>query len=117
MTKIFYKILKPSEWNEFESNASYVGTPLDLSDGFIHCSTASQLPATLSLYFQGLTELFLLELSEKSFSENLKWDLSTERGEEFPHIYKQSLSLDHILRKWTITGIGNGVFDMPTDLS
>ena len=45
MSKI-YKILTHTEW-EAANKLGHVKTELDDRDGFIHCSTAKQLPLTL----------------------------------------------------------------------
>ena len=46
-----YKILRISEWEDASRTGSIV-TEVDQNDGFIHLSTAVQLAATLSFFFQ-----------------------------------------------------------------
>ena len=50
MSKEFYKILTPEEW-ERASETGIIETDLDIKDGFIHLSTSRQLAATLAFYF------------------------------------------------------------------
>ena len=61
MSNKAYKVLKFNEWAEASSTGSII-TDLDKRDGFIHLSTASQLAATLSFYFQDSEEVILLQL-------------------------------------------------------
>ena len=50
MTNDVYKILTEEEWRQGQASSKII-TKLDLKDGFVHLSTASQLNASLSLYF------------------------------------------------------------------
>ena len=50
MTNDVYKILTEEEWRQGKASSKII-TKLDLKDGFVHLSTASQLNASLSLYF------------------------------------------------------------------
>ena len=50
MKENLYKILTPEEWNKSKISG-LITTELDQIDGFIHLSNASQLSATLALYF------------------------------------------------------------------
>ncbi len=45
-----YKVLTLNEWEKAQASGVII-TELDIKDGFIHLSTAAQLNATLSLYF------------------------------------------------------------------
>ena len=46
MNNNVYKILTHNQWNDSKKNG-YIITELDLKDGFVHLSTASQLSGTL----------------------------------------------------------------------
>ena len=49
-----YKALTLEEWERAQASG-IITTDLDKKDGFIHLSTATQLNATLSLYFSPQT--------------------------------------------------------------
>ena len=53
-----YKILRINEWKDASRTGSIVAE-VDQEDGFIHLSTAVQLAATLSFFFQdsGISKL------------------------------------------------------------
>ena len=61
MSNKAYKVLKSNEWAKALSTGTII-TDLDKRDGFVHLSTASQLAATLSFYFQDSVEVILLQL-------------------------------------------------------
>jgi len=85
MTDLIYKIVPRSEWEA--SAGDYDGSAHDKADGFLHFSTAAQLPDTLRLYYAGQTDLMLVAASVASLGAALKWEHSPTRGEAFPHLY------------------------------
>ena len=92
MTDKVYKVLRANEW-ETASNTGKIVTDLDNGDGFIHLSTAVQLAATLSFFFQDTDEVFLLQLDlEKLDKDKLLYE------EPYPNKGKRksALSLIHI---------------------
>ena len=46
-----YKIAPANLWREAERTGAFTGAPVDLADGFIHFSTASQVRETAALHF------------------------------------------------------------------
>ena len=62
------------------------GAPIDVADGFIHFSTASQVEKTAELYFAGVEGLWLLAFKTESFQSPLEWEPS-RGGDLFPHLY------------------------------
>jgi len=64
----------------------YGGSADDRRDGFIHFSTATQLPETARKHFFGQAGLLLIAIDADALGHALKWELS--RGDElFPHLY------------------------------
>lgn len=57
------------------------------AEGFVHCSTAAQLPATVGRYYTGRSDLVLLTLDTAALTADLVWEDTSGRGERFPHIY------------------------------
>jgi len=81
-----YKICSKAVWKEIQSLTSWGGSPHDLRDGFMHFSTADQLPGTLQKHYAGQTDLMLLTIEAESLGDALKWEPS--RGSDlFPHLY------------------------------
>jgi uncharacterized protein (DUF952 family) len=82
---LIYKIVPRAEW-EAESG-DYHGSAHDRADGFLHFSTAAQLPETLRLYYAGQDDLTLVAVAAEALGEKLKWEFSRSRNEDFPHLY------------------------------
>ncbi|KPD11261.1 DUF952 domain-containing protein [Phaeobacter sp. 11ANDIMAR09] len=92
---LIYKILRADEWSAFQSQGETLGAPIDLSDGFIHFSTAPQAAETAAKHFAGAEGLWLLAFDGSTMGEALKWEVS-RGGAEFPHLYRK-LALSEML--------------------
>ncbi|WP_088343088.1 MULTISPECIES: DUF952 domain-containing protein [Rhodomicrobium] len=85
MTLIF-KLCGRDEWRAAEAAGVYAGSADDLRDGFIHFSSAAQLPGTLAKYFAGRDDLVLVAVDADRLGGGLKWEAS-RGGALFPHFY------------------------------
>ena len=85
MTTI-YKICERTAWEEAQATGRFAGSPADSRDGFIHFSTAAQLPGTAAKHFAGLSDLMLVAVDGDALGGALKWEPS-RGGELFPHLY------------------------------
>ena len=81
-----YKILPRAEWIRAQNARRFDGSPVDLRDGFIHLSTATQAAETARLHFAGQEGLVLLQLDTASLGDALRWEPS-RGGQPFPHLY------------------------------
>jgi uncharacterized protein (DUF952 family) len=81
-----YKICERASWEQAEAQRLFVGSPADVRDGFIHFSTAAQLPGTAAKHFAGLSDLILVAVDADTLPPELKWETS-RGGELFPHLY------------------------------
>ena len=90
-----YKICRPDEWAAAERDGVFRGSPDDQRDGFIHFSTAAQVPGTVEKYFAGQPELLLIAINAHALGATLKWEPS-RGGALFPHLYGD-LSLAAVL--------------------
>jgi uncharacterized protein (DUF952 family) len=81
-----YKILPRSEWTAARAAGRFEGSAIDLQDGYIHLSTATQAAETARRYFLGLTDLVVLEIEGDDLGPALKWEPS-RGGDLFPHLY------------------------------
>lgn len=81
-----YKILPQADWDAARAAGTYGGSPVDLTDGFIHFSTAEQCQETARRHFHGQPDLVVLEVEGDDLGEALKWEPS-RGGELFPHLY------------------------------
>ena len=83
--KVVYKILAEPEWRAAHAAGVYAGSAADRRDGFIHLSTARQLPGTAAKHFAGQSDLLLIAFAEGDLL-GLRWEPS-RAGELFPHVY------------------------------
>ena len=81
-----YKVCAAPLWREAERTGSFRGAAIDLQDGYIHLSTATQVAETLAKHFAGQTGLLLIEVDTARLGEALKWEPS-RGGALFPHLY------------------------------
>jgi uncharacterized protein (DUF952 family) len=88
-----YKILTPKEFNSIFDKTHpnypiYYGSNLDNQDGFIHLSTAMQVPFTLEQFFHQEGVVHLLKVS---FSGRIKklvvFESPIDSTDLFPHLY------------------------------
>lgn len=83
--KIVYKILAEPEWRAAHVAGVFGGSAADRRDGFIHLSTARQLPGTAAKHFAGQPDLLLIAFAESDLT-GLRWE-SSRGGDLFPHVY------------------------------
>lgn len=83
---MIYKIFRGDEWAAFQQAGETLGAPVDLSDKFIHFSTASQAAETATKHFAGADGLMLLAVGADGLGDALMWEPS-RGGDLFPHLY------------------------------
>lgn len=81
-----YKILDRADWMAACDKGAYHGSADDLRDGFIHFSTAPQVPGTLERHFADAQNLVIAAFSAAAVGQGLRWEAS-RKGELFPHLY------------------------------
>lgn len=86
MTEIVYKICGRAAWEAARSAGRYGGSPADRRDGFIHLSTAPQLPGTARKHFSGREDLVIIAIDAIRLGDDLRWEPS-RGGQLFPHLY------------------------------
>ena len=82
---IYHMCLRP-EWELAVRSGVYLGSSQDRADGFIHFSTAAQLPESARRHRAGQTNLVLLAVDPHELGESLRWEPSRQ-GALFPHLY------------------------------
>lgn len=83
---LIYKVATRAQWQAAETTGTFTGAPVDLRDGYIHFSTAEQLPETLAKHFAGQRDLLLIEVEAEPLGDALRWEVS-RGGARFPHLY------------------------------
>ncbi|NVO55806.1 DUF952 domain-containing protein [Rhodobacteraceae bacterium B1Z28] len=85
---LIYKIFRADEWARLQSEGASDGAPIDVTDGFVHFSTAEQAAETAAKHFAGAEGLTLLACAADTMGDALKWEVS-RGGALFPHLYRQ----------------------------
>jgi uncharacterized protein (DUF952 family) len=109
-----YKVLTLDEW-ESAQNSGVIITELDKKDGFIHLSTATQLNATLSLYFSKEESVVLLQIDHAQTQGQLRFEAPIPPGNRtssFPHYYGD-LNTNFVSRIWHLN---RSAFEIPIEV-
>jgi uncharacterized protein (DUF952 family) len=92
---LIYKIFRGPEWDALARDGETAGAPIDLSDGYVHFSTASQAAETAAKYFAEVDGLVLVAVDAARLGDDLRWEPS-RGGDLFPHLYRH-LRLDDVV--------------------
>jgi uncharacterized protein (DUF952 family) len=84
---MIYKICATPQWRDAEREGVFRGAAVDLADGYIHFSTASQAQETAAKHFAGQGDLLLVAVEAEKLGAALKWEPS-RGGALFPHLYE-----------------------------
>lgn len=90
---LIYKIFRSDEWASLQAQGETSGAPIDVTDGYIHFSTAETVAETAAKYFAGVDGLALLAIETEGL-EPLKWE-PARAGVLFPHLYRK-LRMDDV---------------------
>ena len=83
-----YKVLTSEQMDELLGQRRFAGAPVDLADGFIHLSTATQLAETVARHFAGQSGLQIAAVDLSLLGDAVRWEPS-RGGQLFPHIYAE----------------------------
>ena len=86
MTWMIYHMCPAEAWAEAVAAGRYDGTADDRRDGFLHFSTAEQLPESARRHRAGQTGLVLIEGRGGPARGAVRWEPS-RGGALFPHLY------------------------------
>jgi uncharacterized protein (DUF952 family) len=114
MPEFIYKICPQEVWEQAEAAGRFDGALVDLADGFIHFSTASQLRETASRHFAGQDRLLLITCDAEALGQALRWEPS-RGGALFPHLYA-ALPLTAVHRIEALPLAGDGAHVFPSDI-
>jgi uncharacterized protein (DUF952 family) len=107
-----YKIATETAFAPFRSAPSFAGMPIDAADGYMHFSTAAQLPETLRLHFAGQDGLVLLAVRSADLGAGLVWEPS-RGGALFPHLYGGPLPISAIAWEAPLRVAADGSCTLP----
>jgi uncharacterized protein (DUF952 family) len=112
-------ILNRSQWDLARQHGHY-RPPSLAAEGFIHCSTITQVIATANLFYRGQRDLIVLRIDERQLVSRLQFEAPATAGDArpqalFPHIYGP-LNLDAVIDVIELPCEADGSFRMPPEL-
>ena len=87
---MIYHLTDPATWAHSQAAGQHTGSTRDTDleqEGFIHCSTAEQWPATVERFYADVDELLLLHIDEEALDAPLVYEQLGSAPEPFPHVY------------------------------
>lgn len=115
MENIFaYKILHNADYARLVKQGAYSGSQIDIQDGYIHLSLASQLQGTLDKHYTDGADLTLVEVQLAACDDMVKFERS-RGGADFPHLYG-TLYKTATRRIWPLSAGIDGRYKLPADL-
>jgi uncharacterized protein (DUF952 family) len=96
---VAYKVLTAPQFAALQEG-KFEGAPVDIADGYIHLSDATQLTETVRKHFSGQDGLVILAVDLNRV--NVRWEVS-RGGQLFPHLYgalRMAEVLAHAPLRW-----------------
>ena len=118
---MIFHITSRTAWDEAQKRGDYRAEGY-AREGFIHCSTLSQVLPVANNFYKGQRGLILLEIEPTLLSSTLKWEPPSggtpppgvSKGDMFPHIYGP-INLDAVVRTVELASKPDGTFDLPAN--
>lgn len=92
------------------------------TEGFVHCSTASQILDVANTFYHGQHGLVLLVIDLEKLEADCKWEspveskmVNSNEDNLFPHVYGP-LNLDAVVMKIPFKPNADGSFSLPQEL-
>jgi uncharacterized protein (DUF952 family) len=123
MSEKIFHITSCVEWEAAQKAGQYTAPSLT-TDGFIHCSTRTQVLPVAEKFYKGQAGLILLAIDPTRISSSLKWEAPFDgvppsealAKDLFPHIYGQ-INLDAVIQVLDLELASDGRFVLPATLS
>jgi uncharacterized protein (DUF952 family) len=116
---MIYHLTSYQAWSEAQRHGEYRAESLE-SEGFIHCSTETQVLPVAEKYYKGQTGMVLLKIDPALLSSELRWEppsggappAGVPEGEVFPHIYGP-INLDAVIKVYDLEANPDGSYKSP----
>jgi uncharacterized protein (DUF952 family) len=116
---MIYHLTTRQAWREAQQRGEYRAESLE-SEGFIHCSTETQILAVAQAFFKGQAGTLLLKIDPARLSSELRWEPPSggtpppgvPEGDLFPHIYGP-INLDAIVNVYDLESDPDGNYKLP----
>ena len=116
---MIYHITPRVKWRTALATGDYRVESLG-NEGFIHCSTESQVLPVAQKFFKGQRGLVLLEIEPSRLDSALRWEQPADgtpppgvpAGDAFPHVYGP-INLSAVVKVLDLDLNDNGTFTLP----
>ena len=116
---MIYHITSRTAWNEARERGDYRAETLE-TEGFIHCSTDSQVLPVAEKFYLGQRGLLLLVIEPTLLASDLKWEPPSggapppgvPEGDLFPHVYGP-INLDAVVKAVDLESNPDGKYKLP----
>jgi uncharacterized protein (DUF952 family) len=106
-------ITSRQQWDAAQAKGIYHCDSLE-TEGFIHCSTPSQVVPVANAFFKGQPDLVLLCIESDRLHSKLQYDPVGD--DQFPHLYGM-LNLDAVIQVLDFPPNNDGKFEQPKALT
>jgi uncharacterized protein (DUF952 family) len=116
---MIYHITSRPAWSDARERGEYRAESLE-TEGFIHCSTESQVLPVAHKFYGRQGDLLLLVIEPTLLSSDLKWEPPSggapppgvPEGDPFPHVYGP-INLDAVVNVLELRANPDGTYDFP----
>lgn len=112
--EVILHITTRPQWEQAKQAGIYRGDTLDV-EGFIHCSTPSQVITVANALFKGRHDLVLLCIDPHQVQAEIRYE-GPEGGEQYPHIYGP-LQMDAVVQVFDFKPEAEGQFVLPHEIN
>ena len=87
---MIYHLTDSARWAQSLAAGEHTGSTRDrdlAEEGFIHCSTATQWPATVERFYADVDDLLLLHIDQALLDATVVFEQLDGAPEPFPHVY------------------------------
>jgi uncharacterized protein (DUF952 family) len=110
--RLIYHITTAADWEQARQAGEYRLSTRGVSlaqEGFIHASTAAQVPAVAGAFYRGAAGLVVLEIDTALVAPEIRYERPPGSEQAFPHIYGP-LSADAVVRVLPLAADESGRF-------
>jgi uncharacterized protein (DUF952 family) len=87
MQRLILHITTAREWEAAQADGKYRAPSLD-TEGFIHCSSPTQVTHVADWFYRDVPQLVLLAIDPAGLTSPLQWEPSADAfAGDFPHVY------------------------------
>ena len=96
---LIYHIAETADWEQAQRDGQYMMSTRSRTlaeEGFIHASTAAQVPLVAAAYYRDAPDLVLLVIDPERVGSPIRYERVPGQPDPYPHIYGP-LNLDAVL--------------------